>query len=402
MYRLLQINVSANWGSHGKIAEAIGKLAINNNWESLIAYGRQSSDSLSKLLRIGNDWDVIMHGFATRVFDVNGLMSKHATLKFLKQVSEFKPDVIHLHNIHGYYLNYPILFDWLKTINVPVIWTLHDCWPWTGHCAYYTYSGCSKWQKRCYGCNNLECYPKSYWDGSKRNYELKKKSFLGLRSLTLIPVSYWLESNIKKSFLRNYPIEVIHNGIDVDIFKPMEDCGKVKDKYKIGNKKLLVGVANIWEKRKGLDEFIRLRRLLPEYYHIFLVGLTSSQINKLPSGITGILRTNDAKELAEIYSAADLYLNLTLEDNFPTTNLEALACGTPIVTYNTGGSPEAVDEKTGMIIDYRDIYGFAKGVIYSIENNMFKSNECRERAVRLFDKDKTFLSYFNLYNKVLS
>lgn len=399
--KLLQINVSANWGSHGKIAEAIGNIALNKGWKSMIAFGRMHSESQSELLRIGNEIDIKIHGLGTRLFDYNGLMSKTATKDFIKKAEEFNPDIVHLHNIHGYYINYPLLFAWLKKTEIPVVWTLHDCWPWTGHCAYYTYSGCLKWQRSCYNCPSLASYPKSLYDGARRNYNLKKDSFIGHKNLTLVPVSNWLKWDIEKSFLKDYRIKVIHNGVDINTFKPSYNVVRKRDELNIGDRKLLLGVASIWEKRKGFDEFIKLSKLLPQEYHIVLVGLSDNQISKLPAGITGIKRTNNVNELVDLYSAADLFINPTLEDNFPTTNLEALACGTPVITYDTGGSPEAIDSKSGLVIDYKNVGDLAKSIIYSIENKIFSSNDCRKRAVCFFDKDNAYKSYFSLYNNIL-
>ena len=399
---LLQINVTANWGSHGKIAEAIGQLAMDEGWQSLIAYGRGNPASQSQLLRIGNNMDMRIHGVATRLFDLHGRMSHHVTNKFIKNVSEYNPDIIHLHNIHGYYLNYSLLFDWLKSIDKPVIWTLHDCWPWTGHCAYYTYSECDKWKTGCGNCEGLSNYPASFKDGSKSNYELKKKSFNGLSNLTLVPVSNWLNHDIQNSFLKNYNSQVIHNGIDVNLFRPVSAESSVKRQYGLQDKSILLGVASVWEQRKGLEEFIKLRHLLPYDYHIILVGLTERQIKELPSGMTGINRTNNIEELVALYSAADIFLNPTLEDNFPTTNLEALACGTPVITYNTGGSPEAVDADTGIVVDYKDINGFAECIRKVKEGSLFSKELCRNRAVAFFDKDKAFKKYIDLYKTVLN
>lgn len=399
---LLQINVTANWGSHGKIAEAIGRLALEEGWNSMIAYGRGTPCSHSSLIRIGNDFDMTIHGIGTRFFDLNGLLSKNVTKRFIEEISSYKPDIIHLHNIHGYYLNYPILFNWIKKINVPVIWTLHDCWPWTGHCAYYTYERCNKWENFCHNCPGLNNYPVSYWDRTKRNFTQKKKSFLNVPNMTLVPVSNWLNDNVKKSFLGGYKSKIIHNGIDLEQFHPIESKEKIRNKFNLKNKILLLGVASNWEKRKGLEEFIKLRKLLSYDYQIILVGLSKSQISGLPEGIIGISRTNNIEELVELYSAADIYLNPTLEDNFPTTNLEALACGTPIITYNTGGSPEAVNKDTGLVVEYKDIKAFAAGIFKIKDNNMLSSELCRERAVRLFDANKVFYKYIDLYKEVLN
>lgn len=399
--RLLQINVSANWGSHGKIAEAIGKLAISEGWESMIAYGRFFNPSKSSLMKIGSKVDIDIHGVTTRLFDGHGLASKGATKHFINRVSEYNPDIIHLHNIHGYYLNYPILFDWLKKIDKPVVWTLHDCWPWTGHCAHYTFNQCRKWKDECKDCPALRVYPSSYIDRSNRNFNLKKISFQNLRNLTLVPVSNWIAREIQQSFLKDYPVEVIHNGIDLNIYKPSTN-NEIKHKLGINQNKLILGVASVWSEMKGFNEFLVLRHLLPSSYIIVLVGLTEKQIKRLPDGIIGIARTNSQNELVQLYSSADVFANPTLEDNFPTTNVEALACGTPVITYNTGGSPEAIDKNTGIVLPYNDIYALKEAIEYICENKPFSRHTCRERAELHFNQNNTFAQYISLYKKLLS
>lgn len=396
MPKLIQINVTANWGSTGRIAEDIGKLAIADGWESWIAYGRGNPQSQSKLIRIGNDWDMRLHGLQTRLFDIHGLASKQATKQFVKHIKSINPDIIHLHNIHGYYLNYPILFDYLKDWGGPVVWTLHDCWPFTGHCAYYDYVQCSRWQSRCHDCPQLKSYPISLWrDHSKQNHELKKSVFTQVDNIFFIPVSDWLKKELGKSFFCKYPSKTIHNGIDIDTFSAAKLT--VHDK----SDKVILGVASVWDKRKGLDEFVKLREKLPDSYLIILVGLSNSQIATLPDGITGIRRTENVGQLAELYSMADVFVNPTLEDNFPTTNLEALACGTPVITYDTGGSPEAIDHKTGCVVHYRDVNALAYTVINVCENHTFSSTDCRNRAVTLYDRKKVFAEYIRIYNSLI-
>lgn len=396
MKSILQINVTANWGSHGKIAEAIGSLAIDKGWKSMIAYGRGTPNSRSQLLRIGNDLDMRIHGLETRLLDRHGLASANSTRNFIKRAIEFNPDIIHIHNIHGYYLNYPILFDWLKCLNKPVIWTLHDCWPWTGHCAYYTFSQCNKWQTQCKLCPSLSSYPKSIYDGSLRNFETKKEAFLGVNNMTLVAVSNWISEELKNSFLMDYPTKVIHNGIDVSVFKPSSVKPPLRDT------KVILGVASVWDKRKGFEEFIKLHTLLDTKYHIILVGLSNKQISALPDGISGIQRTESANQLADLYSMADVFVNPTFEDNFPTTNIEALACGTPVITYNTGGAPEAIDANTGIIVERGDVDGLASAIMkITKDTNKYTSEQCRNRALTCFDKDICFKKYFDLYYSLL-
>jgi len=396
MPKLLQINVTANWGSTGKIAEDIGKLTIDAGWDSWIAYGRGKPKSASNLIRIGNDWDMRWHGIQSRLFDNHGLASKRTTKRFIEQINEIRPDIIHLHNIHGYYLNYKILFKYLKDWGGPVVWTLHDCWPFTGHCAYYDFARCNRWQTGCHDCPQSRSYPSSLWrDNSRNNYIRKKESFSELRNLTFVPVSDWLRRELSKSFLASYNAVTIHNGIDIDVFRPTELS--IKD----NTQKVILGVASVWDRRKGLDEFVKLRALLPENYMIILVGLSHDQISTLPMGISGIRRTENIEQLVGLYSMADVFVNPTLEDNFPTTNLEALACGTPVVTYNTGGSPEAIDESTGFVVDYMNVNLLAERITYVCEASPFSSKACRDRAEQLYDKKISFKKYINIYNELI-
>lgn len=394
MPKVLQINVTANWGSTGRIAENIGKLAIENGWDSTIAFSRGNPNSVSNLIRIGSKADMIIHGFQTRILDNHGLASVSATKSFIKKIQKLDPDIVHLHNIHGYYLNYEILFDFLRKFKRPVIWTFHDCWPITGHCAYFTFSRCDKWQTGCHHCRELNSYPKSiFLDGSERNFIRKKRAFTGVDNMTLVPVSDWLKSQLEKSFLSEYPITTIHNGIDLDVFSKHEDAEN--------QDKMILGVASVWDQRKGLDEFVKLRKLLPENYNITLVGLSKNQIKSLPEGINAIQRTENIQQLVNLYSKATVFVNPTLEDTFPTTNLEALACGTPVITYNTGGSPEAVDANTGIVVDYLNVESLASQIKYVCEERPFSLSSCRNRAERLYNSRDSFKKYIELYHSLI-
>ncbi len=395
MPTLLQINVTCNQGSHGKIAEQIGCLALKNGWRSAIAYSRGNAESESETIKIGNRLDMYWHGFESRIFDNHGLSSRLATKKLVKQILDIHPDIIHLHNIHGYYLNYKILFEFLKAYNRPIVWTLHDCWPITGHCSYFTQVNCERWKTKCFDCPlKSKNYPKSYlFDRSTQNYYDKKAAFSSINNLHIVSVSNWLNNIVKESFLNYANLHVIHNGIDISTFKPIE---KEKD-----NKQFtILGVSNIWEERKGLYDFYKLRELLPKEYHITLVGLNQKQITELPKGITGISRTQKQQELAELYAKADVFINSTYADNFPTVNLEALASGTPVITYQTGGSIEAVDEKTGFVVPQGDISKLVE-TIKVLKLNPLKSDDCRKRAETLYDKNIAFGKYLELYKTAL-
>ena len=400
--RIIQINSVVNTGSTGRITEEIGQTTIAKGWQSYIAYGRYERPSQSQLIRIGTVWDNQLHGLQTRLFDSHGLGSIKATKKLIEQIKIINPDLIHLHNLHGYYLNIEILFSYLKNINIPVVWTLHDCWPMTGHCTYFNFVDCNKWKSECNQCPQKKEYPYSFWmDRSRKNYYLKKELFTSVRNLTLVPVSQWLADIVIQSFLSKVPFQVIHNGINTDVFKPLTDS-TIRDKYKLQDKFILLGVAGIWSPRKGLKDFIELSKQLNPDYQIILVGLNQSQLNQLPRNIIGIAKTESVEELAEIYSSADAFINPTWEDNFPTTNLEALACGTPVITYRTGGSPEAIDSETGIIVEKGDV----DGLIQSIKQIQEKAKSsysaaCRERAEKLYNKDNRYMDYLKLYESLI-
>lgn len=402
MPKLFQINITANWGSHGKIAEGIGAKAIENGWESYIAYGRWYNESKSQLYHIGNMVDEYIHGMVSRFFDNQGLMSVGATQKLIDYIQQINPDIIHLHNIHGYYLNYPLLFKFLSQSGKPIVWTLHDCWAYTGHCAHYMFAGCEKWKKECDNCPLLSNYPSSIlFDRSKKNFLQKKKSFLSLENLTLVPVSKWLEEELRQSFFKTKKIHLIQNGIDTQRFAPIEQRKYILEKFKIAHhEKIILGVASNWY-RKGLDDFIALRTMLPNNYSIVLVGLSDKEKKLLPNNIIGIERTENVDELVALYSTSDVFFNPTWEDNFPTTNLEAMSCGTPVVTYNTGGSPEAITQETGIVVERGDLDAAAKSIIEMCKIGKDISSKCRNRIINVFDSISMLSKYIELYNSIL-
>lgn len=396
---LFQINVAANWGSHGRIAEGIGEIVQAHGWDSYIAYGRYANPSKSHLIKVGGFYDQYLHGARSLLLDRHGLGSKGATWRLIQNIDYVQPDIIQLHNIHGYYLNYPELFDYLSNLDVPVVWTLHDAWPITGHCAFFDSVHCDRWKRGCYECPQKASYPTSiFLDSSKKNYEQKRKCFTSLRNLTLVPVSNWLDGLLGESFLNDIPRVCIHNGVDMDLFQPND----MHASFHAG-KKVVLGVNSVWEKRKGLSDFITLRSLLDEQYVIVLVGLNKKQIAHLPEGIIGIQRTDNIQELSAYYSRADVFVNPTYEDNFPTTNLEALACGTPVITYQTGGSPEAIDATSGVVVPVGDVNALAESIrsVCQDPKKSHYSEVCRKRVELSFRKEDRYQEYFDLYSSLL-
>ena len=404
MLTLLQISIEVNSGSVGKIAEQIGETVLENGWSSFITYARNNNPSKSEVIKIGDKFDLYRHGLETRIFDNHCFSSKSATKELIRTIQEIKPDIIHLHHLHGYFINIEILFQYLKECNIPVVWTFHDCWSFTGHCAYFDYVGCDKWKTACHHCEQKKEYPASFvFDRSQHNFIDKKRIFNSVEDITIVPVSHWLSGKVKESFLKNFPSRVIQNGIDLSTFYPKGSRDTIERLYNVTGKFIILGVASTWEKRKGLEEFVKLNELLDkEVYAIILVGLSESQIQKLPKSIIGIQRTESVSQLADLYSGADVFMNPTLEDTFPTTNLESLACGTPVITYATGGSVESVHENTGVIIDKGDIHGLIRAIkIIESKGKSFYENSCRESAIVNFDRKIKFNEYLELYKNIL-
>lgn len=349
--RLVQINTVCN-GSTGKIMGDIQRKANEEGYHTLSIYGRRKGYKDLECKKVGGFFSFWFHVGITTVFDLHGHGSYFKTKKIVKILRKENPDVIHLHNIHGYYLNYKVLFRYLKKeFTEKIFWTLHDCWTFTGHCPYFTYVKCDKWKEQCFKCPNKTKYPTSlFLDRSFKNYKEKKELFTGLKNLTIITPSDWLNHLVKQSFLKEYKVVTVNNTINTQIFKPTKNEDVLK-KYNIPkDKKIILGVASIWEERKGLKDFIKLSSMLENEYQIVLVGLTKKQIKQLPKNIMGIERTENQLELATLYTHAYAFVNPTYEDNYPTVNLEAIACGTKVISYDTGGCKEQISSQNGCIV----------------------------------------------------
>lgn len=390
--KIFQINTVCGTGSTGRIAVDIAQVLQKEGHTSCIAYGRGNAPSDVDSFKIDSKEEVYLHAALSRFTDAQGLYSTSATKRLIQKIRDYDPDIIHLHNIHGYFLNYKVLFQFLSRYNKPIVWTLHDCWAFTGHCAYFDYVHCDFWKTECHDCPQKDTYPTSWlMDRSRENFRLKKSLFTGIKNLTIVTPSHWLAGLVKQSFLKEYPVEVIHNGIDLNVFKPTPS--DFRKKYHIEDKKIILGVASPWTPRKGLKDFIKLAELVDEETRIVLVGLNDKQSKRLPENIIGIKRTNNPKELAGIYTAADVFFNPTYEDNYPTTNLEALACGTPVVTYNTGGSPESAGS-TAVIIEQKD---------FTQMLNVLDLDFCRislnKSQMEHLSKERCALTYLNIYSE---
>ena len=401
MIHIVEIN-SCNFGSTGNIMLEIAKAAGEKKQSVAVCYPKSRGNSKREQksdIVIGDRFSRNLHLKLAEISGLNGCFSFFSTLSFLKKLDRFSPEIIHLHNLHNCYINLPLLFRYIKKNKLKVVWTLHDCWSFTGHCPHFDMIGCDKWKTGCYHCPQYREYPQSLIDSSKRMYQLKKKWFTGVENMTLVTPSEWLAGLVKQSFLKDYPIRVINNGIDLEVFKPTPS--NFRETYGCGGKKIVLGVAFGWEKRKGLDVFLDLaKRLDSVRYQIVLVGTDENVDKQLPNTVISIHRTQNQTELAKIYTAADVFVNPTREEVFGLVNIEALACGTPGVTFNTGGSPECYDATCGSVVPKNDIDALYREIIRICETAPYSTEACLKKA-KQFDKNEKFQEYIDLYRNLM-
>lgn len=384
--KILHINSVCGVTGTGRIVSDLCQEANEQGYCSIAAYGEHKFQNQSHnidTIPIGTLWDCRIHGLITRFFDLQGFGSKRATKNFLKEMDRYKPDVIHLHNLHGYYINIKLLFDYIKEKNIKTIWTLHDCWPMTGHCVHFTNISCQKWKTACKNCQLKKEYPSSWLiDNSFRNYQEKKRIFQGVEDMTIVVPSRWMAERVKDSFLNNYPIKVIYNGIDLKKYHPVKS--DLKKRYGIENKIMILGVANIWNERKGLKIFIELSKLLEDNYRVVLIGLNKEQIEELPQNVIGIERTDTVEELAEAYTAADVFVTPSTEETFGLTVAEAMACGTWPIVYEGTACAEVVSHGIGEIVP-RDVVQICRAIEKYIKS---EKEEHIEKYAEYFSKER--------------
>lgn len=397
--KVVEIN-SVPYGSTGKITFTLAELLKEKGSCSTCFTGFSwHKNNYREFQQVGNFWTKTFHMYMSKLFGNHGCYSRISTNNLVKNIKAVSPDIIHLHNIHGWYINIPILFNYLKESNIPVVWTLHDCWAFTGGCAHFTFCGCDKWLIGCGDCNNLLEYPiSSKLDKTQKMWQMKKNCFCGFDNLTVVTPSRWLADLAGRSYLQEYPIRVIHNGVDLEIFKPC--LSNFRKKYGIPeNQYMILGVSLGWSERKGLDVFVNLANKLSNDYKIVLVGTDDKTDSQLPKSIISIHRTQNQQELAEIYSAADVFVNPTREENYPTVNMESVACGTPVLTFRTGGSPEMLDETCGSVVDCDDIAALEKEIIRICSEKPFTREACVKKA-KQFDMNDRYKEYIELYSEV--
>ena len=399
---IISINLG-NFGSTGNIAREIGELyMLKTGNKYFYAYPWDKNNVKKKendIVIVGKFFRSIQKIIGYYFGRLNTGLIIHTAI-FLHKIKKINPAIIHLHNIHNNFLNHKMLFSFIKKNNYKVIWTLHDCWSFTGQCAHFDYIKCDKWKNGCSSCPQYNLvYPKTHIDKTKDSWLSKKKMFTDLKNVTIVTPSCWLSDLVKESFLNKYSIEIINNGIDTLIFKPIENNFRIKNS--LTNKFIVLGVAYEWCQRKGIDIFIRLAKELNNDFAIVLVGTIDKKSYNLPSNIILIDKTNNQKELAMLYSSSDVFVNASREENYPTVNMEALCCGTPVITFNSGGSGEMINNKCGHIIEKDNFDKMKEKIIELKENYYINRSECLIKA-REFNKNDKYFEYLKLYNKIIN
>ena len=392
--RVIQINTTCEKGSTGGICVAISSILDDENIENKILYSLNESNYPNGI-KYSNKKYIKLQALKSRILGNYGLNSARSTWRLINEIEKINPDIVHIHNIHSHDCNFEILFSYLKEKKTKIIWTFHDCWAFTAYCPYFTAARCEKWRSQCSDCPQYKVYS-WFFDRSETLFERKKKALSGL-DLTIVTPSEWLADLTRQSFLGNYPVKVINNGIEIGVFKPTE--GDFKEKYNIGDKKIVLGVALGWDERKGLDVLVELAGRLGDEYQVVLVGTNDKIDENLPDNIISIHRTHNREELAEIYTVADVFVNPTCEENYPTVNMEAISCGTPVITFRTGGSPEILDDSCGVVVECGDIDAMEREVIRVCTEKPFSKEACLEK-VEEFNADERFKEYVKLYREI--
>lgn len=395
------INTVFGTGSTGQIVLGLQDYLQNKGEEVFVAYGRGQMSAEHNTMKIETKVGNYVHALMTRITDKTAFYSKKATGRLLHLLDDFNPDVIHIHNLHGYYLDIQMLFEYVKMKDIPTVCTLHDCWMFTGHCSHFTSAACDKWIEGCYSCPQKKEYPASYvMDNSSSNYIKKKECFTNVPHMRLITPSNWLKDLVKQSFLAEYPCEVIYNGLETDLYKPNLD-NDVREKYQLGNKKIVLGVANVWTVTKGYDDFLELSDLLDDTYQIIMVGLSEKQIKNLPRNIIGIERTNNKKELIDLYSAADVYFNASVQETMGLTTAESTMCGTPVIVYNATAIPESVSKQNGVIVEPHDLHRVVDAIHMLEINKQTYYQQCIVYGKR-FRKEFSDEKYYSVYKDMIN
>lgn len=390
--KIVYINTTGGYGSTGKIVESLASEWKRRGGEAYSFCGIGIENALH------SKFGYSLSAVESAIFGNDGMCSGVATRKLIKKLETIKPDIIHLHNLHGHYIDSEILFDHIKANRIKTVWTLHDCWSFTGHCAHFDMKGCDKWKTGCSDCPQYKSYPRSLFDTSEKMWNKKKDTFCGVDDLTFVAPSCWIAGLLKDSFLKEYPVQIIRNGIDQSIFKPCNE-DVFADLHSEG-KTVVLGVASEWGRKKGLDVFIKLAKTLPDNFAVVLVGTTEKTESYLPSNVVAVRKTANASELAKIYSSADVFVNPTREDTYPTVNMESISCGTPAITFATGGSPESISALSGVVVPKNDTEKLTEEIL-KFSSEEYKNGFSCAKQSKNFCNVAFVDSYMELYNRIL-
>lgn len=393
--KVVQINTTCGIGSTGKICTGISRVMTENKIENYILCSR--SNGYPHGIPCSDIGYIKLQALKARILGNYGFNSGHATRKMIAQLEKIQPDIVHLHNIHGHDCDLEMLFSYFREKKTKLIWTFHDCWAFTAYCPHFSMAGCDKWKSQCNQCIQHHDYSWVF-DRSRELFARKRALFTDL-DLTIVTPSKWLAELVKQSFLKDYPVQVIHNGIDLEVFQPIS--GDFRSKFGLESKKIVLGVSFGWDNRKGLDVFVELAKRLPGDYRIVLMGTDVKTEKILPPNVISIHRTQNQRELAEIYTAADVFVNPTREENYPTVNMESLACGTPVLTFRTGGSPEIIDATCGTVVDCDDVESLERETLRICADRPYPEAQCLQKA-REFDQNERFKEYLRLYERVIA
>lgn len=404
MPKLVQFNPVANWGSTGRLTEDIGDVVMAAGWESYIAFGRQFNPSKSHLLQVGGKLSVWSHTMKTRLFDRQGFGSYHATKQLLKKFDEIKPDVFQFHNLHGNFLNLPLVLQYATKKNIPIVWSLHDCWSMTGHCSHFVRVGCDRWKTECHDCPLKTTYPASWLiDSSRRNYREKKRLIEAVPQLSIISGSEWLAGIAAQSYFKGRDIHYIPDGIDTDIYQPRDNGNEIRRKLGLEGKFVILATGTDWGDNKGLSDYGKLRKMLPDEYAIVLVGMSAEAMENVPAGVIGLPRTKTPQELSEYYSMADCVMSLSRMESFGLTPVEGFACGTPAIVYDTTALPELITPETGFVAKFLDVEDVKiKVEAMRAKGKDYYSARCREIALEKYDRKVCYEEYMKVYMSYLS
>ncbi len=397
--KVLQINAVYGQGSTGVIVKDIDEALQENGYKSFVAYANCNTIP-NNGFKIGNKIDHKVHGMLTRTLGKQAYSSVLSTNKLLRYIDIINPDVIHLHNLHSNYINLNMLLKYIIKNDIKTVITLHDCWFFTGKCFHYIADQCTKWQTECNTCPRLKKdVPSWFFDQTSKVFNDKKRYFELISDLVVVGVSNWISNEAKKSFFKDKEIATIHNGVDTVIFKPMES--NFRKKNNIEDKFVILGMANKWLLPNNNPSLKYISNNLGENYVLVLVGCSEAEKHNLPANVIGLGYVNNKEELARIYSMADVFVNTTWEDSFPTVNIESISCGTPVITFDSCGSPEAIDKDTGLIVPQGNYKQLWKAIMeIKQKGKHYYQQRCVEYGREKYNKNDRYTDYILLYEEI--